>query len=168
MTLPCWLLSTFLNLFSLHLFLCLPISFAVKLLWLILVEKGLKPDFCRNFLAKKFKTLHGWGSDYYLLEQFLSLCLFLLWILSMLIDSECTINVLCCWSWHFNFFKGYFGYDVRKKKTLDIDLQERQKSLCMVTLTICRTQRSESLNCKQTCSCSNSVWMKERSCCWRR
>ena len=30
------------------------------------------------FLAKKFKTHHGWGVDDYFLEQLLSLCLFLL------------------------------------------------------------------------------------------
>ena len=37
-----------------------------------------EPDLCRNFLAKKFKTHHGWGVDDYFLEQLLSLCLFLL------------------------------------------------------------------------------------------
>ena len=37
-----------------------------------------EPDLCRNFLAKKFKTLHGWGVDDCFLEQLLSLCLFLL------------------------------------------------------------------------------------------
>lgn len=31
-----------------------------------------EPDLCRNFLAKKFKTFHGWGVDDCFLEQLIS------------------------------------------------------------------------------------------------